>query len=199
MDLGVDEGDLIRWSRTTAREMLTDVGTRLAHVESVGRRAEQVAEVLPTEDRVPLIAAAYLHDVGYSPARRVTGLHPLDGERWLRAQGVDRRVCNLVAHHSGARFEAEECRLLAELEEFDLELGPVMDALVFADMTTGPDGGHVRFEERLDEILTRYSPDDPVHRAILRARPSLADSFERAAQRLADAAHPMYGAGRASR
>lgn len=105
------------------------MGTRLAHVVAVAGRAEEVATVLPVGDRLPLVAAAYLHDVGYAPALRLTGLHPLDGARWLRVQGADRRVCNLVAHHSGARFEAEERGLLSELEEFDLEVGPVMDAL----------------------------------------------------------------------
>ena len=199
MDLGGSSEALVRWSRTTARELLTGVGTRLAHVEGVGRRAEQIGSMLPADDRVPLIAAAHLHDVGYAPSLQVTGLHPLDGARWLRVQGVNQRVCSLVAHHSAARFEADERGLLAELEEFDLERGPVMDALIFADMTTGPDGGCVAFQERLDDILRRYSPDDPVHRAILRARPSLAESVERTARRLADVAHPMNGAGRASR
>ena len=151
--------------------------------------------MLPDDDRVPLLAAAYLHDVGYAPALRVTGLHSLDGARWLRGLGVDRRVCNLVAHHSSARFEAEERGLLAELEEFDLEPGPVMDGLVFADMTSGPAGGSVTFEARLDDILSRYSPDDPVHRAIMRARPVLRESVERTLRRLATGAQPMYGAG----
>ncbi len=148
---------------------------------------------------MPLVAAAYLHDVGYARALRDTGLHQLDGARWLRAQGVDRRVCNLVAHHSGARFQAEERGLLANLAEFDLTSGPVMDALTFADMTTGSDGVYVTFEKRLDDILTRYSPDDPVHRTMMRARPVLRESIDRTARRLAGAAHPMYGAGRVSR
>jgi hypothetical protein len=87
----------------------------------------------------------------------VTGLHPLDGARWLRAQSIGRRVRNLVAHHSGARFEAEERGLLAEMAEFDLEPGPVMDSLTYADMTTGPDGHYVTYEERLDDILFALS------------------------------------------
>jgi len=197
--LGGSSEALVRWSRATASALLAGMGTRLGHVEAVSRRAEEVASLLPVEDRVPLVAAAYLHDVGYAPALGETGLHPLDGALWLRAQGVDRRVCNLVAHHSGARFEAEERGLLAELEEFDLEPGPVMDGLTFADMTTGPDGRYVSFEERLADILRRYPPDDPVHRAIVRARPMLRESVDRTARRLAGAAHPMYGAGRASR
>jgi len=198
MDLGGSEA-LVRWSRATASELLASIGTRLAHVETVGRQAEEVASLLPVEDRVPLVAAAYLHDVGYAPSLRKIGLHPLDGARWLRAQGIDGRVCNLVAHHSGARFEAQERGLLAELAEFDLEPGPVMDGLTFADMTTGLDGRYVSFEERLADILRRYPPDDPVHRAIVRARPMLRESVDRTSRRLAGAAHPMYGAGRASR
>jgi putative nucleotidyltransferase with HDIG domain len=199
VDLGANGADLVRWSKAVAHELLAGVGTRLAHVEAVALRAEEVGRLVLRADRGLLVAAAYLHDVGYAPALRETGLHSLDGARWLRTQGVDRHVCNLVAHHSGARFEAEQRGLLAELEEFALEPGPVMDCLTFADMTTGSDGRYVRFEERLADILRRYSPDDPVHRAIVRARPVLRRSVDRTAQRLAGAAHPMYGAGRASR
>ena len=149
MDLGGNQADLVRWSLAAARELLAGVGTRLAHIEAVGRRAEEVSGVLPVEDRVALVAAAYLHDVGYTPALRVTGLHPLDGARWLRSRGVEGRVCNLVAHHSGARFEAEEGGLLVELEEFDLETGPVMDALVFfGPRQHGVDGAEVYANSR---------------------------------------------------
>jgi putative nucleotidyltransferase with HDIG domain len=190
---------LVDWSREAARELLAGTGSRPAHVEAVARRAEQVALVVPDADSTTLIAAAYLHDVGYAPALRATGLHPLDGARWLRDQGVDRRVCNLVAHHSGARFEAEERGLLDVLDEFDLESGPVMDGLVHADMTTGPDGIYVSFEERLVDILARYPADDPIHRAAVRARPELRASVERTLQRLNACAHPTYGSGRASR
>jgi len=158
VDLGGNNAALVQRAEASARELLVDMDARLCHVEAVGRRAEVVASLLPVEDQVPLVAAAYLHDVGYAPALRETGLHPLDGARWLRAQGVDRRVCNLVAHHSGARFEAEERGLLAELDEFELEPGAVMDGLTFADMTTGPDGRYVSFEERLLDILKRYPP-----------------------------------------
>ncbi len=191
--------ELVTWARTTARELLSGMDGRLAHVEAVGRRAEWVVGVVGTDDRAHLVAAAYLHDVGYAQALRATGLHPLDGARWLRDQAVDRRVCNLVAHHSGARFEAAERDLLSGLEAFDLDDGPVMEALDFADLTTAPDGRYVTFEQRMDDILARYPPGDPVHRAVVRGRPVLWRSVERTVQRLAAAAHPMYGVGRASR
>lgn len=114
-----------------------------------------------------LVVAAWLHDVGYAPNLVETGFHPLDGARYLKSAGFPDRIVNLVAHHSGARFEAAERGLEAELAEFELEDSPVMDALVTADLTTGPDGETLEYRERIAEILRRYPPDDPVHRAWL--------------------------------
>ena len=98
-----------------------------------------------------------------------------------------------VAHHSCARFEAEERGLASELETFAEPSEAVMDALAYADMTTGPTGRGVTVEERLAEILERYGPDDPVHRAISRARVDLVAAVRRTEIRLAaeDADHPM--------
>jgi hypothetical protein len=52
-------------------------------------------------------------------ALATTGLRPLDGARYLEALGVDRRLCCLVAHHSGATFEAEERGFTTELAAFE--------------------------------------------------------------------------------
>ena len=66
-----------------------------------------------------------------------------------------------------------------------------MDALIYADMTTGPAGQHLTFQERIDEILKRYPADDVVHRTISRARPMLGAAVERTRRRLgASAGHP---------
>ena len=54
-------------------------------------------------------AAAWLHDTGYAPGLAVTGLHALDGARYLRdAQHAGAMLCRLVAHHSYAIVEAGE-------------------------------------------------------------------------------------------
>lgn len=116
-----------------------------------------------------LVAAAWLHDIGYAPTVDVTGFHPLDGARYLERLGHSRRLVCLVAHHSGARFEADERGLSAELAAFALEDSPIMDALVTADMTKGPDGARLTYRERVAEILSRYPVDSPVHAAWLRA------------------------------
>ena len=137
------------------------------------------------------MAAAFLHDVGYAPSLHWLGFHAVDGARFLRAHGQERLAC-LVAHHSGARLEAEERGLLEELAVFPVEDGPVMDALTFADMTTGPAGQPMTLDERIEEVQRRYPPDDPVHRAIVRARPELQAAIDRTRQRLdGRSAQPM--------
>ena len=63
-----------------------------------------------------------LHDIGYVPDLALTGLHALDGARYLRdAQHADAMLCRLVAHHSCAIFETEE-RGLADV--LGLEFAP---------------------------------------------------------------------------
>jgi hypothetical protein len=158
------------------------------HVQAVAEQARRIAGVLPEGEQDTLIAAAWLHDIGYAPELATTGFHPLDGARHLETLGVDRRLCCLVAHHSGAWFEAEERGFTTALAAFEQEHGPVMDALIYADMTTGPGGEPLDFEARIAEILGRYPPDHPVHRAISRSRLMLAAAVERTARQLADAA-----------
>jgi HD domain len=170
-------------AKAQAGRLMAPLGDRWLHVQAVADKARRVAAVLPAEDVDLLVAAAFLHDVGYAPSLDGLGFHPVDGARFLRAQGKERLAC-LVAHHSGARFEAEERGLVEELAAFPVEDGPVMDALTFADMTTGPAGQPMTLDERIGEIQRRYSPDDPVHRAILRARPLLEAAVQRVRTRL---------------
>jgi hypothetical protein len=153
------------------------------HVQAVADEARRVASILPAQDGDLLVAAAYLHDIGYAASLNQLGFHPLDGARFLRAQGQERLAC-LVAYHSGARFEAEERGLVGELAAFPAEDGPVMDALTFADMTIGPAGQPMTLDERISEIRRRYPPNDPVHRAIVRARPLLRAAVARTRARL---------------
>jgi hypothetical protein len=117
------------------------------------------------------------------PSLNRLGFHAVDGARFVRAQG-QQRLARLVAHHSGARFEAEERGLVEELAAFPAEDGSVMDALTFADMTIGPSGQPMTLEQRIEEVQRRYPRNDPVHRAIVRARPELQAAIDRTRQRL---------------
>lgn len=177
--------DLEAWAAETAERLIGSLGDRWLHVQAVAHEARRVAPVLPAEDRELLVAAAFLHDVGYAPSLNRLGFHSVDGARFLRAHDQE-QLASLVAHHSGARFEAEERGLVAELAAFPVEDGPIMDALIFADMTIGPSGQPMTLDERIEEVRRRYPPDDPVHRAIVRARPLLQAAIDRIQDRLDD-------------
>lgn len=96
--------------------------------------------------------AGWLHDVGYAPSLVATGFHPVDGARFLRAQGARELVVSLVAHHSGAVFEAEQRGLAGELAEFAAPPQELLDVVTYADLTTSPDGAAVTVDQRLSEI-----------------------------------------------
>lgn len=188
--------DLTQRAYGLAESLLAEpLPRRWAHSLGVAGRARELRSILG-EDAALMEAAAVLHDVGYSPLIASTGFHPLDGARFLRDQeGLDERVVRLVAHHSYALLEAEERGLREELEgEFELERPGLVDALVFCDMTTTPDGGHTTSGDRVDEIVGRYGPDTVVGRFIQRAAPEIHASVKRVQGRLGAArksAQPM--------
>jgi hypothetical protein len=131
-----------------------------------------------------LIVAAWWHDLGYAPTVRDTGCHQIDGARYLAREGYPERLVALVAHHSAATCEVEERGLLAELLVWPREQSSVADALWMADMTTGPRGEALAYDERLSEILTRYSRNSVVGRAMLRAEPAIRAAIERTRRRM---------------
>ena len=162
-----------------ARELLARLPDRLAHTEGVARKAEEVAVLFEPDEAADLVAAAWLHDIGYAPWLVGIRMHALDGGWFLQERHFPERVCQLVGRHSGARFEARERGLLDRLEySFPAPDPALLDALTYADMTTSPRGLPVSFDERIAEIIRRYPPDDPVHRAILAGRSDLAKSVD---------------------
>ncbi|SDF75139.1 HDIG domain-containing protein [Lentzea fradiae] len=158
---------LTGWARNTARRLLAaELPRRWAHTAGVARRAGHIARVLPAGERELLVAAAWLHDIGYASEITDTGLHSLDGARYLRRAGVSERICSLVAHHSGAAAVAEIVGLADGLAEFGDDRSRLRDALWYADMSTGPDGAPTTVQGRLAEIRQRRGPEDPVVRAL---------------------------------
>jgi HD domain len=157
---------------------------RWRHVRSAARRARWVAKTLSLPD--DLVAAAWLHDIGYAPELAETGFHPLDGARYLRRAGVAGPVVSLVAYHSCAQIEADIRGLAAELAAEFSPAGPLLtDALLYCDMTTGPDGDHVRPADRLAEIRRRYGPGHAVTRFAEKAAPEILATAARVERMLA--------------
>src|SRR6476646_2282426 len=96
---------LVTRARVRAREILRkDMPERWQHTQGVARRAAELSVTVAEGARPLLVAAAWLHDIGYAPTLKRTGLHPLDGGLYLRKQRWDEALCALMAHHSGARF-----------------------------------------------------------------------------------------------
>ncbi|WP_235018375.1 HD domain-containing protein [Thermomonospora echinospora] len=167
--------DMTGWASETARSILeTPLPRRWAHTQGVAAQARSLAPIMG-DDADLLEAAAWLHDIGYAPALVVTGFHPLDGARYLRdVLGAQDVLCRLVAHHSCAIIEATERGLAGELAgEFPPGPKALTEALIYCDMTTGPDGTHLTVERRLAEIHARYGPGHLVSRAIEAASPRL--------------------------
>lgn len=169
-----------------AESLLPPLGNRWLHTQAVAARAEEASAAVPEDERDLLVAAAWLHDIGYAPELKETGFHPLDGARHLEKLDAPPRLVRLVAHHSGAVYEAEQRGLSAELVVYEREDSPLLDALIYADMTTGPAGQSFDFDRRMDEILERYEPGSAVHTAITKARPYLGAAVERTRARLGE-------------
>ena len=75
---------LASWAEDLAQALLQEpLPRRWAHVQGVAARARSLAPVLGADADL-LQAAAWLHDIGYAPALSLTGLHALDGARYLR-------------------------------------------------------------------------------------------------------------------
>jgi HD domain len=168
-----------------ATQLLGDVGTRLPHSRRVAQQSSMVSDFLDDRWSSAILDAAWLHDIGHSPALTSSGFHSLDGARWLRAEGFSEETCSLVAWHTGAIHEARERGLEGELRaEFWTPSPSALDALTWADLTSSPSGDLVSPKARLDEIVDRYEPGSAVRLAIAAGLGDLLESVERIEQLL---------------
>ena len=175
-------GDVAR--ELAGSELADALPRRWQHVQAVAAQAARLSAVPGVTGDV-LLAAAWLHDIGYAPDLVDIGFHPIDGARFLRKLGADDRLVCLIAHHSCAVYEAR-VRGLEDvlLAEFGQEASPTYDALVFCDLTTGPAGELVTYPERMKEIRERYGPAHEVTRALDLSEADLSACCERTLVRL---------------
>jgi HD superfamily phosphodiesterase len=157
----------LTWAKRTASDLLAPLEARWRHTRRVVERARLFDDVLAADELEVLLAAAYLHDVGYATQLAETEFHPLDGARFVRDAGHE-RLAGLVAHHSASQAEAEERGLAEALAEFPAEDSLVARALTYCDLTTGPDGERIGVSARLAELGERLGEDDPAVRAVRR-------------------------------
>ena len=175
--------NLVTWAKEQAETLLSPLGDRWLHVQGVAEKAHSVSKAFNGSDGTYLIAAAYLHDIGYAPSLKKTGFHPIDGACYLQSCGQG-HLASLVAHHSEAQFEAHLRGLLSELDTFPRQCSPLSDALTYCDITTSPIGQSIAFQERITDIFRRYGETDIVSQAIQQAIPSLSLAVERTQRKM---------------
>jgi len=175
----------VRRARTLSKKLLRQTRERWQHTSGVAARAAELADTVDPVDRRLLLAAAWLHDIGYAPTLRKTGFHPLDGGLYLRDHKWDQRLTALVAHHSGARFVPVERGFADLMSMFPFEDSSLSDALCYADQTVGPHGKRMTIEYRINEAIARHGPDSPNARARVDRVPYLLGVAARVEDRLA--------------
>jgi hypothetical protein len=175
----------LTWAERTARGLLAPLPARWRHTLRVVEQAQSFRDVLGGDELEMLLAAAYLHDVGYAPQLTKTGFHPLDGARFVHKAG-HARLAGLVAHHSASDAEADERGFAEELAEFPAEDSLVARALIYCDLTTGPAGEEMGVSARLIELSHRLGEDDPTVRAVRREARRLSSVVSEMESLLAD-------------
>jgi hypothetical protein len=137
----------------------------------------QAASFLEPRWRSAVFSAAWLHDIGYSEEIADSGLHQLDGARWLRDRGWSMDVSRLVAWHTASDVEGGLRGLDAGLtSEFAPPPPLPLAVLTWADLTSSPLGVQWTPERRLADILDRHPAHTVVHQAIVSAWPRLLDA-----------------------
>lgn len=177
--------DLIDTAQDLVERILGQHPERLHHSAAVAASARALAITVERSAVETLVAAAWLHDIGYGSPLQETGFHPLDGAYYLRSEGWPEPVCALVAHHSGSRFVARVLGLDDQLRAFEFVEEPRSDALTVADNTVGPNGTIMTVDERLREKLKRHGADSPNMRANLERDEYIRAAAWRVARRMA--------------
>lgn len=117
---------------------------RLAHMRSVGRRAQIIAEQIGIEDTEELediFILGYLHDIGYE---------------FSNAQSGHERVGGNILRRNGYRYWRE---VSSHGDPDAIYSSKLLDILNAADMLTDSEGESVTYEERLLDISKRYGAD----------------------------------------
>ncbi len=181
------------WAAHHAEHLLAaDLPKRWAHTQQVARHARWAAAGVREEDADLLVAAAFLHDIGYAAPIARSGFHPLDGAVHLQGLGLG-ELARLVAHHSGAHVEAVHRGLADQLAHFPRTRGPVSDALTYSDVTSGPTGQPMQPGDRFEEIVDRHGPDSVVARSRGQSRAELYGCVVRTLRRATRRQSPPSG------
>jgi hypothetical protein len=152
--------------------------------------AGMAAGALRVEQADTVIAAAWLHDIGYAAAVARTGFHPLDGALFLAREGWPDPIVFMVAHHSHAAVVAPYYGVHHHMALFDHVPGHADDIITFSDLRAGTNGLGADPRDRIDDMRQRHAdrtfvPDDireARYRMLLTAATRVNTALNRATQ-----------------
>ena len=140
---------------------------RLANTERVVSNLRELLKNYTPENlsKEDMLKVAMLHNIGYSHDLFFSSFHPYDGGIYLKENGWNREIYNLVMAHSFARelvvTEAKELFPYIMLAERSCSINDLA-ILALADFTAGPKGELLTLQERVDGIHTRYGADSTI-------------------------------------
>jgi hypothetical protein len=74
---------LVAAAQRLAHDVLGGLDARWQHTQGVARRAAEASPAVPEADRPALLAAAWLHDIGYAEPLKRFSFRPLDDAFYL--------------------------------------------------------------------------------------------------------------------
>jgi len=145
-------------------------------VEALRARDDATRLRLPDDERALCEVCALAHDIGKVDALRTTGtdVHPLDGAAFALACG-EPGLAALIAHHSGARYEAA---LRGLTIPYPYEDSIVTQIVAVVDASTLQSGVVVPITERLRDIVDRYGAESSPARAMRAFWPELVSAVQ---------------------
>lgn len=152
MRVTAGEPAVVGRARALAADVLRDDPATWEHSSRAARAAAAAAHRIPSSRAADVVAAAWLHDIGYAPQLRRTGFHPLDGALFLMSQDWPERIVRLVAHHSLASLEAPFYGVGHHLGVIEVVTGADPDILVSADLVSGAGDAAPTVDARLEEM-----------------------------------------------
>lgn len=139
-------------ARALAAELLGEDPAIHEHSVRAARCAADLARRIPRSRATDVVAAAWLHDIGYAARTRRTGFHPLDGALFLMAADWPERIVRLVAHHSLAVMEAPFYGVGHHLGVIEVVTGVDSDILTTADLLAGSGSPAPSAEGRIEAL-----------------------------------------------
>lgn len=156
------------------REALAKSPSRIEHIFAVGRKAKAAAETIkrrhPEIEIDPdfVYCAALLHDIGYAESIAQTGFHPLDGYNFLCRSGYPDLAAAIVGHSS-----APEHAQLSGISLPDINDSVTAKIITYCDAHIKQGGAEVTYQERVNDIVSRYGTDSITVQACHRADPRI--------------------------